>query len=126
MLDEGVPNSVGQKLEESGHNVIYMNRAEVVVRGSPDPLVAQAAAANGAILVALDGDMKKIAGSYGLGQNRYRKLSLLKLSCFEPNAVIRVDSFMSLIEHEWLVSSSDDSGRRLHMEILDTLVRIMR
>jgi len=125
MLDEGVPDSVGEIFEKAGHEVIYLNKSQVIMRGSPDPLVVQAAVANEAILVALDGDMRKIAQGHGVGKNRYRMLSLIKLSCFEPDAAGRVKSMMSLIEHEWDAGATD-SGRRLHIEILDTVVRSMR
>jgi hypothetical protein len=37
---------------------------------------------NDAILVALDGDMKRIAQGHGVGSGKYLKLRLIKLSCF--------------------------------------------
>lgn len=125
LLDEGVPNSVGLVMERAGHEVHYVNRSQVVLRGSPDLVVAQGAILKKSVLVALDGDMQKIAQSHGVGKNRYSKLSLLKLTCFEPNAAERVETMMSLIEHEWDVGGTGGT-RKFHVEIKDTLVRSLR
>lgn len=113
-LDEGVPNSVGRAFEDSGHEVIYLRDA--IATGSPDQLVCAVAEANDAILVALDGDMRRIAQRHGVGQRRYRRLSLIKLSCRETRAAERVRAAMSFIEHEWNYSSGS-ADRRIFIEI---------
>lgn len=125
LLDEGVPNSVGRKFEEAGHQVTYVNQSQLVQRGSPDTLVAAAAVANGFILVAHDGDMKQIAKNHGFGGGRYKTLSLIKLTCRKPKAAERVEHFMSLIEHEW-EANAGASGRRLFIEIQDNVCKTWR
>lgn len=122
-LDEGVPESVGRCFSAVGHNVIYFK--EAAVPGSPDQLVAAVSEANDAVLIALDGDMRKIAQRRGVGQRRFRKLSLIKLSCRETRAASRVQEVMSLIEHEWRLAS-DKSDRRVFIEIGNDVIRIMR
>ena len=122
-LDEGVPVSVGRCFEEHGHTVIYFKDA--AVPGSPDPLVATVATTNSAVLVAVDGDMKKLAQQRGVGQNRYKRLSLIKLSCPETEAVDRLKEAMSLIEHEWSLAK-DPSKRRIFIEIGKTYIRTVR
>lgn len=122
-LDEGVPRSVGRCFEERGHTVIYFEDA--AVRGSPDPLVATISMENNAVLVALDGDMRKLAQQRGVGQMRYKRLSLLKLSCPETEAASRVQEAMSLIEHEWAVES-DPSKRRMFIDIGSRVIRTYR
>ena len=122
-LDEGVPESVGRCFAAVGHNVIYFK--EAAVPGSPDQLVAAVSEANDAVLIALDGDMRKIAQRRGVGQRRFRKLSLIKLSCRETRAASRVQKAMSLIEHEWRLAS-DKSDRRVFIEIGNDVIRIMR
>lgn len=124
LLDESVPNAVGVVLKGAGHETYFVNKSQIVLRGSPDPVVAEAAVQADAILVALDGDMRQIAKSHGAGKNRYSKLSVLKLSCSELAAAKRVKAMMSLIEHEWAIVHG--GIRKFHVEIKDTLVRSMR
>jgi predicted nuclease of predicted toxin-antitoxin system len=121
-LDEGVPDSVGKCFEEAGHRVIYGN---AVSPGAPDQLVSTISEANDAILVAFDGDMKRLAQRHGVGQRRFRRLSLIKLSCRETRAAERVRASMSLIEHEWHVAMHS-SDRRIFIEIGDAVIRTMR
>ena len=122
-LDEGVPESVGRCFEAAGHAVLYF--ADAAVPGSPDQLVAAVSEANDAVLVALDGDMRKIAQRRGIGPRRYRRLSLIKLSCRETRASRRVDEAMSLIEHEW-ARSAKMSDRRIFIDIGDNVIRTIR
>lgn len=122
-LDEGVPVSVGHCFAKHGHTVIYFKDA--AVPGSPDPLVATVATTNDAVLVAIDGDMRRIAQERGIGQNRYKRLSLIKLSCPETEAVDRLKQAMSLIEHEWSLEK-DPSKRRIFIEIGKTYIRTVR
>ena len=122
-LDEGVPRSVGHCFEEKGHTVIYFEDA--AAPGSPDPLVATISMENDAVLVALDGDMRKLAQQHGVGRMRYKRLSLIKLSCPETEAASRVDQVMSLIEHEWALEPSQ-TERRMFIEIGTRVIRIYR
>src|SRR6185437_14982182 len=95
-LDEGVPDSVGRAFMACGHQVAFLNKTPA--RGSPDTVVCVIADINDAILVSLDGDMKRIAQGYGVGGRTFLKLGLIKLSCYEPDAAHRVKEAMSLIE----------------------------
>lgn len=122
-LDEGVPRAVGRLFESNGHFVIYLDQA--IERGSSDPLVATAAQENDCILVALDGDMKAIAKGLGFTNSRYKRLSLIKLSCNEVQAANRVSQFLTLIESEWAISEKK-AARRLFIEIGDSRVAIYR
>jgi predicted nuclease of predicted toxin-antitoxin system len=122
-LDEGVPDSVGAMLRSSHHKVILLNKT--IPRGSTDEFVCDYAQINEAILVALDGDMRQIAKDIGVGKSKFKKLSLVKLSCREPAAARRMKEALSLIEHEWHVSSSSD-GRRIFIDISDGVIRSHR
>lgn len=122
-LDEGVPDSVGHTFVGSGHAVIHLRDA--AEPGSPDPLVCAVAEANDAILVALDGDMKQHAQRRGIGRLRFKRLSLIKLSCRETRAAERVKSAMSLIEHEWDLSAAN-KDRRIFIEIGTDVIRTYR
>jgi predicted nuclease of predicted toxin-antitoxin system len=122
-LDEGVPDSVGHVFLKRGHQVAFLNKT--MARGSSDQLVCVIADINNAILVALDGDMKRIAQGYGVGSRRFLRLGLIKLSCWEPDAAKRVRAAMSLIEHEWSFSQGS-TGRRIFVEISDKVIRTFR
>ena len=123
-LDEGVPDSVGQVLKKAGHKVLFFNTGKYIPRGSKDIVVCAAALLNEAILVATDGDMKQIARQHGVSGSAYSRLSLLKLSCSEPEAANRVAACLSLIEHEWHVGNGRE--RRLFVEILTSVIRCVR
>jgi predicted nuclease of predicted toxin-antitoxin system len=123
LLDEGVPRSVGRVLAADGHEVLYFE--EVLVKGSADPVVCTAADANQAILVALDNDMKAAAKRQGIGQNRYRRLSLIKLSCRESNAAQRLSEALGLIRSEWQLGA-DNASRRIFIEIGDGFIKTHR
>lgn len=123
LLDEGAPRSVGRYLESRGHEIIFFDAA--LMPGSPDVLVAKTAEANDAILIALDGDMKTLAKRAGISGGRFKRLSLLKLSCREPTAAKRVEHAISLIENEWIISDAK-AARRLFVEIGDSFIKTFR
>jgi predicted nuclease of predicted toxin-antitoxin system len=123
LLDEGVPDAVGRVFEGRGHIVTFGNRS--LPRGSPDQLVCIAAINVGAILVAADHDMRTIARAHGIGNERFKSLNLLKLSCRKPEAADKVRQAMSLIEHEWQYNESA-VGRRLFIEPGASVIRIVR
>lgn len=122
LLDEGVPNSVGIKLQSLGYSVTFLR--DVLPTGSPDQVVCTAAMESGAILVAIDKDMRRLAGEIGVGKGRFSRLSLLRMNCQEPQAVSRLEKFISLIEHEW--EQGNANPRRLFIEIKDSLASTHR
>lgn len=123
-LDEGVPVSVGKEFEKAGHEVIYF--LDGAKPGSTDDIVALTAQENGAVLVACDGDMRARAKRLGVGNGRFKKLSLIKISLRNKvNAKRRVDQAMSLIEHEWSISSKK-AARKLFVEISDNVIKTNR
>ena len=123
LLDEGVPDSVGRILQFAGHEVLY--HRDILAAGSPDQAVCAAAKVNDCILVACDKDMRQIAKKAGITGGEYARLSLLMLRCFEPAAASRVAAALSLILHEWEVGASNE-GRRIFIEIRDSLIRTNR
>lgn len=123
LLDEGVPDAVGREFERAGHEVHYLRH--VIATGSPDELVCVAAEQNDAILVACDGDMKQLVKRFGVGNGRFKKLSLIKISCESPAAAQRIKAAMSLLEHEWTISSGK-IARRLFVEIFKESFSIKR
>lgn len=124
--DHCVPESVARTLEEAGYSVVRLR--EKTATDSPDTLVAAVAEANDAVLVTMDSDFKTIAARVGIGQRRYRKLSLLRFErCRESQAATRLAAAMSLIEHEWDMGASAHSGdRRMFVVITAETIRTHR
>ncbi|WP_133064982.1 DUF5615 family PIN-like protein [Flavimaricola marinus] len=123
-LDEGVPVSVGGEFERAGHEVIYF--VEGAKPGSSDDIVALTAQENDAVLVACDGDMKARAKRLGIGNARFRHLSLIRISLKNKvNSRSRIAQAMSLIEHEWEISSKK-VARKLFVEISDSVIKTNR
>lgn len=122
-FDEGVTASAAKVFESAGHEVILLRDA--IEPGSPDPLVCAVAEANDAILVAHDADMKRLAQRRGIGQRRFRTLSLIRLNCRESRAPRRIAEAMSLIEHEWAVGGGE-RDRRIFITIGDDVIRTHR
>jgi hypothetical protein len=123
LLDEGVSNAIGEFLEERGHIVTYGNKA--LPRRTQDPVVCTAALNSGAILIAADHDMKRIAQDHGRSGGRFKSLSLIKLSCRSPDSEAKVKEAISLIEHEWQCGEGR-TGRRLWVELQKAVIRIVR
>ena len=119
LLDAGVPDSVGRMFIEHGHSVIF--HRDILPERTPDTVVSTTALENGAILVACDGDMKQIAGSFGANNDRFKKLNLIKLTCNESLAASRVAQMMELIELEFKFNQSK-SSRRMSVEIRNNTV----
>ena len=124
-LDAGVPDSVGRIFSDAGHSVIY--HREALDDGVADEVVCATALANDAILVAIDGDMKRIAKRYGMTpQNeRFQRLNVIRLCCNEPLAAKRVVQALSLIQHEWNYSQ-EKTARRLWIDIGPHFIRTHR
>ena len=99
-VDHCVPESVAKLLEESGYQAIRLR--DRTAPDSPDALVAAVSEANNAVLVTMDGDFKSIASRSGIGNRRFRKLSLLRFEkCRESDSANRLKAALSLIEHEF-------------------------
>jgi predicted nuclease of predicted toxin-antitoxin system len=123
-LDEGVPRSVGKFLEAEGFEVLYLE--DKIAKGSKDTLVAAVSEANDAVLVAFDSDFKSIVSRQGIGQRRFRTLSLLRFEkCRESQAVHRLERALSLIRHEWKLGNGP-SDRRMFVVITASTIRTHR
>jgi predicted nuclease of predicted toxin-antitoxin system len=123
-IDHCVPNSVATMLEQDGRETIRLR--EKTAPDSPDTLVAAVAEANDAVLITMDADFKVIARRTGIGQRRYRRLSLIRFErCRESQAAMRLQRGLSLIDHEWNVGNSS-SDRRLFVVITADTYRTHR
>ena len=122
--DHNIPESVCKALEGCGYETIRLRQK--TAPDSPDMLVAAVSEANNAILVTMDSDFKAITSRTGIGQRRFRNLSLLRFEkCRESQAAARLKSAMSLIEHEWAVGNGD-CDRRMFVVITGNAIRTHR
>ncbi len=124
LLDEGVPVSVGSILEKNGHEVIFFDNSGLA-KGTPDPVVCAAAQSHEAVLIAADHDMKRLAKGHGITTARFKKLGLVRFECRKPNCAERIETAISLIEHEW-VKVADGVCDRLFVVISETTIRTYR
>ena len=125
-IDHCVPESVAKMLEKHDCEVIRLR--EKTAPDSPDTLVAAVSEANNAILVTMDGDFKKIATRTGIGQGRFRRLSLLRFEkCRESRVSQRLDVAMSLVLHEWDIGAGlNTKDRRIFVVITSETIRTHR
>ncbi|MFZ1886368.1 MAG: DUF5615 family PIN-like protein [Rhodoplanes sp.] len=124
-VDHCVPESVPKMLEANGYEVIRLR--ERTASDSPDTLVAAVAEANNAVLVTMDGDFKSIAARSGIGQRRFRRLSLIRFEkCRESQTAPRLESALSLIEHEWKHANEYPRDRRIFIVITAETIRTHR
>lgn len=124
-LDAGVPDSVADALRQQGH-VVILHR-DALPEKSTDEVVCATALANGAILVAVDADMKQMAKRYGVTPkgDRFDKLSIIRLCCNETLASKRLDQSLSLIEHEWKFAAAK-TARRMWVDVGPHFIRTHR
>ena len=122
-VDNCVPDSVARVLREAGHDVILLR--DMLPTDSPDQVVARVSEVLDAVLISFDKDFKALAPRMGLGQNRFRTLSRIGFDCKDPQAARRIQTALSLIEHEWNVAQSA-GDKRMIVEIGETIIRTIR
>jgi predicted nuclease of predicted toxin-antitoxin system len=122
-VDQCVPDSVGRMLKEAGYAVELLR--EKLATDSPDQLVATYSELSGAVLISLDRDFRSLAPRVGIGQQRFRRLSRIGIRCEEPIAARRIESALSLIEHEWELAQRS-SDKRMIIEVGPTYIRTIR
>ena len=112
LLDENVPHSLVDTLNDLGHEVTLIQ--DVVPAGSPDPIVATIGEELDAVLVSFDGDFQRIAPRIPRGmRTRFRRLSRISLKCNEPQVSARMVTAMSLIELEFEIARNSRDQRMI-------------
>lgn len=115
-LDAGVPDSIANVLRAHGHEVLLYR--EALPEAATDDEVCATAIANRAVLVVIDGDIRRIARRYGakVSQDRFKTLDVIHLACSGPIAPTRLDQAMDLLAMEWAYCNRK-AARRLWVEI---------
>lgn len=118
LIDENVQDSIAQFLRERGHDV-YLVR-EVLLRGEPDPVVAQLADSFGMVVVTWDKGFRELASRAPHGQRqRFRNLSRITLKCNQARALARIRYYIESIEFEF-TQAQKRGDKRLMVEITET------
>jgi hypothetical protein len=124
LLDQCVPDSVAEVFSKYGHDVVFLRNW--LPTDSPDQLVATVSETEGAVLVSVDGDFKKIAPRIPMGaRSRFRKLSHIRLECSEPQAARRLEDAISFVEAEHALSLGR-SDKRMILAISTNVLRTYR
>lgn len=124
LLDNCVPDSVGEVLRLSGHTVVHVR--DILPVDASDPLVATVSEEDDAVLVSCDRDFRLIAPRIPHGQRaRYRRLSRIALECNEPQAADRIESAITLIEAEFAIAQNS-KDKRMNIIIQNNGIKTLR
>jgi predicted nuclease of predicted toxin-antitoxin system len=124
LLDHNVPVSVAEVLRERGYTVQLVK--DILPIDSPDQLVATVSEIEGAILVSIDRDFRRIAPRIPQGERRrFQTLSRISLECSEPQAAQRVTVALSLIEAEYQLAR-DSPDKRMFVVIQNSGIKTHR
>jgi len=124
VLDENVPASVGVMLVDRGHEAGSIR--DYAAQGVPDQVVAAVAEHEHAVLISHDKDFRKIAPRVPDGQQqRFRKLSMVRMRCEKPRSAERLRTAVSLIEFEF-AERQRMPDRRMIVEVGKGTITIYR
>jgi hypothetical protein len=99
---------------------------DILPTDSPDQLVATVSEVEGAVLVSIDRDFRKIAPRIPKGERRrFHTLSRISLECSEPQAAQRVQVALALIEAEYEVAQASPD-KRMFIVIQNTGIKTHR
>ena len=123
-MDENVADRVRIVLQAAGHDVIWTR--DITSEGVADDVVATVAEEANAILISHDKDFKKIAPRIPNGQRkRFRRLSMIRLSCNKPRAADRMEAVLRYIEFD-VAQRQTEADHRSIIEIKTDLITIWR
>ncbi len=124
LIDENVPESVTQFLRDRGHTIYYVR--DLLLAGSPDPIVATAGDRLAAVVVTWNHrDFKKLAARVPKGgQARLRRLGRMNFRCAESKGRQRVEQVIDIIEAEY-ERAERRRDKRLLIDVTTTTVSII-
>lgn len=122
LLDQCVPDGVGRKLKDSGHDVQFLR--EALETNAADQMVATQAAQDERIFVSVDRDFKKMAHRLSGDRVYVKSLDVILFTCGQVASVSRVDAALPYIEFAWTRRSSR-SSKPMKIEVQGAAVRIL-
>ena len=110
LIDENVPESVTDLFRERGHAVQLVR--ELLLSGSPDPIIAAVADRMGAVVVTWDRDFNRLIQRVPKGgRGAVRRAGRISFSCNEARGRARLESIIESIEFEYERSQRVGTGR---------------
>jgi hypothetical protein len=117
--DEDVEDAVGDFLMDSGHTVQRLRN--VMLRGSPDPVVDANCRENGLVLITHNWKhFRRVAHDLRQQGVPLKPLSRIDMECHQSEAVARLTDLLPIIETEW----KRKSGVGVRISICKATVRI--
>ncbi|MGE5597176.1 MAG: DUF5615 family PIN-like protein [Hyphomicrobiales bacterium] len=124
IIDENVPDSVASFLKDRGHHVELVR--ERFGQMTPDEFIAWVGDEQGAIVVTLDRDFRRLVERVPSGgKAKFRSLGRISLRCKEPRALARMREFIEDIEREH-ERAQLRPVRRMIVEITETTFTVIR
>ena len=100
LIDENVPESVTDFFRERGHSVQLVR--ELLLSGTPDPIIAAVADRMGAVVVTWDRDFNRLIQRVPKGgRGAVRRAGRISFSCNEARGRARLESVIESIEFEY-------------------------
>jgi predicted nuclease of predicted toxin-antitoxin system len=125
LIDEDVPQSVVDFLQERGHEAILVR--EILLPGAADPVIAAIGDELEAIIVTWNQkDFRRLASRTPPRTGRaFRRLGRISFRCHESRGRSRLEQVIESIEFEYQ-QSLKLSDSRLIMEVGETYFRVLR
>ena len=100
LIDENVPNSVAELLQERGHDVRYVR--DLFPAGTPDPVIATIGDRLSAVVVTWDRDFEVLAKRIPAGnRGRFRRLGRISFKCNEVRGRALLEQWIDMIEFHY-------------------------
>lgn len=122
LVDENVPASVTQFLIDRGHEVILVR--DVLLPGTPDPVVAAVGDRESAVVVSWDKDFSNLAKRVQHGSRaKFRRLGRISFKCKETNGRGRLEAEIEVIELHYR-RCRRNADFRMFVEILEMGIKL--
>ncbi|MEQ8330679.1 MAG: DUF5615 family PIN-like protein [Longimicrobiales bacterium] len=121
LIDENVPNSVAQFLEDRGHDVRFVR--DLFPAGTPDPVIATIGDRLSAVVVTWDRDFERLVKRVPEGNRaRFRRLGRISFRCNEVRGRELIERWIDMIEFHYQ-RALEQPDLRMLVQIQENSVR---
>ena len=123
MVDENVPRSVADFLVARGHDVQLVT--DILLPGTPDPVVAAVGDRLSAIVVTWDRDFERLVERVPTGgRQRFRRLGRISFRCSEADGRRLLEHWIDHIELHYSKAASNPDFRMI-VQIQESGIKFM-